>query len=335
MDENIKKVLVVQLGAVGEVVLATPVINILRENYPHSQIACLTTEAGTEVINNHPQLDQSLVLEQQRFKRLQAQSGRIAALKSVRPLIKQIKDENFAVVIDLTSTFVSALITWLTRAQQRVGFNVPLQSLLYTKTVNADSKIHIVEQYLQLLSSLEMDFAEQELEFRVAASQQDQDYIERIFNKYNLHHQSNLVLFNLDTREESSWSAAKFIELGQWLQDQTTSRLVIVGSEDNKRQAEKINNQVRGQVLNLTGEMTPGRLSELVSRVDLVVSAVSEVLYLAQIFAVATIALFGSLDDQVYGPYQGDNIVINSSTDKVADISVESVINYVQLLTEQ
>lgn len=335
MESKIKKILLVQLGSVGEVILTTPLIGILQEYYPQSQIACLTTEAGGEVINNHPQLDQSLVLEKQRFKRLQEQSGRIAALKSVRPLIKQVKDEEFDLVIDFNSTFVSALITWLTRAQERIGFKTGLQSLLYTKTVIPDRQIHIVEQYLQLLEDLEIDLAAQELEFTVAASQQDQDYIKRICNKYNLNKESYLVMFNLDTREETNWSVEKFIELGQWLQEHTSSKIVIVGSKDNKRQAEKINNQVRGQVLNLTGDMTPGRLSELVSRVDLVVSAVSEVLYLAQIFAVATIALFGSLDDHVYGPYGGNNIVINSSTDQVKDISVESVINYVQLLKEE
>jgi len=331
MGSTAENILVVQIASGGEVVLSTAVIQALRANYPASQISCLTTVAGAEVIKNHPDLDQILTWEQQRFKRVKEDSGIFSALSLARPLLKQLKDGNFDLVVDLNNTYASAFFSFSTHAAQRIGFKDNLSSLLYTTRVVPDRELHIVDDYFNLLKQLELDIDNYQPEFEIVVKQQAKDYITRLLGKYNIKQETNVVLFNLDGRA-GTWPVDKFVALGEWLAENTASRLLLVGSEDYKRRAEQITTKINAKVLNLIGQTSSDQLADLVARVDLVVSPVSEVLYFAQVANTPLVALFATSDPARLGPYQGNNVMIRSRTDKIEDISVKSVINHLNLV---
>ena len=54
---NIKKILVVKLDHIGDVLLATPVITNLRLHYPHAHIALLVGSWSKQVVECSPHLD--------------------------------------------------------------------------------------------------------------------------------------------------------------------------------------------------------------------------------------------------------------------------------------
>ncbi|MDP6054022.1 MAG: recombinase family protein, partial [Candidatus Latescibacteria bacterium] len=64
------RILIIKLRAIGDVVLATPVIENLRKQYPESHIAFLTEEAAADIIKGNPFLDELIILERRKWQQV-------------------------------------------------------------------------------------------------------------------------------------------------------------------------------------------------------------------------------------------------------------------------
>src|SRR5213594_1209171 len=139
-----ERILVIKLRYVGDVLLATPVLSRLRESFPKAHLAMLVNPGTDDVVRDHPALDEVLVLERGNLAR---------QWRFVRDLRRQ----RFDLVIDLTDADRSALLSWLSRAPVRLGYNSEgrWRGILYTKVVAADRfAMHTVPYHLKAMEAL-------------------------------------------------------------------------------------------------------------------------------------------------------------------------------------
>src|SRR2546427_11112566 len=122
-----ERILVIKLRYVGDVLLATPVLSRLRESFPKAHLAMLVNPGTDDVVRDHPALDEVLVLER----------GNLA--RQWR-FVRDLRRRRFDLVIDLTDADRSALLSWLSRAPVRLGYNSEgrWRGLLYTQVVDDD-----------------------------------------------------------------------------------------------------------------------------------------------------------------------------------------------------
>src|SRR5881628_602143 len=138
------RILVIKLRYVGDVLLATPVLSRLRESFPKAHLAMLVNPGTDDVVRDHPALDEVLVLERGNLAR---------QWRFVRDLRRQ----RFDLVIDLTDADRSAVLSWLSSAPVRLGYNSEgrWRGVLYTKVVAADRfAMHTVLYHLKAMDAL-------------------------------------------------------------------------------------------------------------------------------------------------------------------------------------
>ena len=142
------KILLVRLRQIGDVVFTTPAIRALRDRFPDAQISYVVEPAAAAVVERNTQLTQVIVAPRARG---------FAGLRRDLLLGFLLRDEHYDVAIDFHGGPRASLLTWLSRAPIRIGYDVPGRSWMYTRVVARARELrarHSVVNQWDLLESL-------------------------------------------------------------------------------------------------------------------------------------------------------------------------------------
>lgn len=139
------KILVIQTAFIGDVVLATPVIEKLHKHHPYAKIDFLLRKGNESLFTGHPFLNAVLIWDKKENK-----------TKNLIHLIKQIRIKKYDLVINLHRFASSGLITFLSGAKEKIGFNKNPFSFCYTKKVKhvIGNGKHETERNLELIAAI-------------------------------------------------------------------------------------------------------------------------------------------------------------------------------------
>jgi lipopolysaccharide heptosyltransferase II len=119
-------ILLVRLRLIGDVVFTTPAIRALRRHFPAAHIAYVVEEEAAEIVRRNPHLDDVIVaMSPDRSGRLRADVA----------LIRRLRRERYDLAIDFHGGPRSSLLTWLSGAPTRIGYEVRGRSWMYTVRV--------------------------------------------------------------------------------------------------------------------------------------------------------------------------------------------------------
>ncbi len=141
---DVRKVLLVRLRSIGDTVLATPSIFALKRFLPNVEVDILVEDWVAPVLNNHPHLDNVVVLER---------GGLVARTRAAR----EIRSAGYDVVYNLHGGTTATFLTRATGARHRVGFKTYQYAQLHNHQAPSplllwgQQKTHSVEQQLALL----------------------------------------------------------------------------------------------------------------------------------------------------------------------------------------
>lgn len=138
------KILIIQTAFIGDVILATPVIEQLQVNHPNAKIDFLLRAGNESLLANHPYLNKIIVWNKKKNK-----------LKNLFAIIADIRESEYDYIINLHRFSSSGLITFLSGAKNKIGFDKNPFAFCYTQKVKHDitSGKHEVERNLELLKA--------------------------------------------------------------------------------------------------------------------------------------------------------------------------------------
>ncbi|MCX6271692.1 MAG: glycosyltransferase family 9 protein [Bacteroidetes bacterium] len=142
-----KKILVIQTASIGDVILVTPVLEQLHQNYPLAEISLLLKKGNESLFLEHPFLKYIWYWD----KRIQKYSNLIHVIKRVRR-------ERFDLVINAQRFFSSGLITVLSGSGSTSGFTKNPLSVFFGKKVKhviGDGVLHEAERNLLLIPGMQ------------------------------------------------------------------------------------------------------------------------------------------------------------------------------------
>jgi heptosyltransferase-2 len=139
-----QKILIIQTAFIGDVILATPLIDSLHVQFPNSKIDFLVKNGNQNLLINHPNLNRVLVFDKSK------------KIKSLLALLKEIRKEKYDLVVNLQRFFSSGLLTAFSCAKEKRGFKKNPLSFLFTKSFDhiVNNGLHEVERNLALIEDL-------------------------------------------------------------------------------------------------------------------------------------------------------------------------------------
>ena len=143
-----KKFLIIQTAFTGDVILATSIIEKLKQYFPDSEIDFLLRKGNETLLENHPFLNRLIIWDKKQNK-----------LSNLFRIISLVRKNKYDIVINLHRFASSGLITALSGAKEKTGFDKNPFSFLFSKKVvhEIGSGKHEIERNHQLIKYLTDD----------------------------------------------------------------------------------------------------------------------------------------------------------------------------------
>ena len=288
------KILIVKPSAIGDVVHALPVLNLLRRRYPEAHIAWLVTPACAGLLDGHPQLDEVIRFDRKRFGRAWHNPATAAALAGFH---RDLRRHQFDLVIDLQGLFRSGWLSWSTGADVRVGTSTDREFgwafATHVAPVGGRDR-HAVDRYLAVAEFLGLGSSPVEFVFPT-------DDADRAAVAPLLPAEPFAVFLPATHWPTKRWPVGRFAELVTPLRERFGLAAVVAGGPDAE--------PVPGAV-SIAGKTTLRQLVAVLERASLVVANDTGPMHVAAALGRPLVTVFGPTDPGRTGPYgRADSVV--------------------------
>lgn len=141
--ERPKSILLIQTAFIGDVILATALIEKLHQFYPEASIDFLLRKGNESLLTGHPFLREVIVFDKKR------------KYKNLFLLISKIRKSKYDVLINVQRFATTGIITALSGAREKIGFDKNPLSVFYSKKVDHNvGQLHEVERNQKLIEGL-------------------------------------------------------------------------------------------------------------------------------------------------------------------------------------
>lgn len=270
---DVKKILVITLSNIGDVILTTPVIDRLKKRFLKSHLTVMVGPKASELFEGAPGIELMVY-------------DKFIPLRKKLALAVELRKRRYDLVVDLRNTAFPYLIG--ARYRTRLFGRVP-------KDI-----IHMRDRHLAKLESL--GIAVSEPDYWLWVGPEDEAYVDGLFGK--------LGLASCDRPVAVSPGAAS--DLKRWRQDgfrEVCDRLmkegykvIMVGDEDDSRLIDRIGRAMRNPPLTVSGQTSLRQLAAFLKRCGLLVTNDSAPMHLGAALGVPTLAIFGPTNPRKYGP---------------------------------
>jgi ADP-heptose:LPS heptosyltransferase len=274
-----KRILIIKLGALGDIIIATPHIKQIMQSYPGADIWLLTAPEFVALFEEH------LPLKVKTFPRKGTQS-------LFAPL-RWIRSQAFEVVFDLQGSDRSKIMTGLSGANRRYGLGpgFPYTHWPPNKGIVA-GEVHSFSRLNTLLKTAGLPPASVG-PYLEASEEQRRMVSDWLANKELLGRDIVLIHAGSSARWESKrWVSAHFITLATVLEQQGLAIIWVGGAEDAKL------NQTLAQIIGIdaTGIFSLLELAELARHARFAITTDSAPMHAIAAASVPVYALFGPTD---------------------------------------
>lgn len=294
-----RRILLIKPSAIGDVVHALPVLNLLRRRWSAAHISWLVTPACAGLLEGHPQIDKLIYFDRKRFG---TSWKSWSAARDMTRFGRSLGRESFDLVIDLQGLFRSGWLTWQTHAPLRVGSTSAREFSGVFCTHLAPihtSNQHAIDRYLTVAEFLGL--GRTPVEFIFPTDDHDRQAVEQLLPPGN----PFAVLLPATNWPTKRWPIENFAALIEPLRERFGLESVVAGGSD----AAELAPQLPGAI-NLAGKTTLRQLVALLERADLVIANDTGPMHIASALGRPLVAMFGPTSPVLTGPYQRLDSVI-------------------------
>jgi predicted lipopolysaccharide heptosyltransferase III len=300
----IDRILVIKLRYIGDVLLTTPVLRNFRLNFPDARLDILVNAGTEKVLKHNRDINEVIFVER---------GSLVRQLAFVRGLRKM----KYDLVVDVTDSDRSAILSYLSSAPVRVGYNSEhrWRGRCYTHVVVANrDKMHRVDYQLEALRLLDIPIKSSELVLPLG--QEDEDVAEKILAECNLDDGKPIILIHPGARWWfKSWPPEYFAKLADAIQQSLNCHVLFAGSLSDKDVVNKIQNLMITKAVSLAGKTTVLQLAALLKRCRLFVGNDNGIMHIATAVGTPVIAFFGLTNPLLWGPRGSEHTVFYKGID--------------------
>lgn len=293
-----KKLLLIKLSSLGDIIFNIPLANVLQKN--GYEITWLVSEKGYDVINGNPAVKKAILIPIQKWKK----TG--FSLKNIWEFIKiakEVRKEFYDVAIDSQGMFKSMQWMLLARAKRKLVFEHSREFSTYAgneivkRAPNPNCSTNVIIQYMQFAKYMNLEGTD---EIKYTLPQSSSETIAKVDKLLQGLDKSKpmVVICPATTWKMKHWKKDNWKAVVDAIKDKCS--LVFTGTE---RDNDLINYISGGNFINLAGKTQVKELIELFSRAALVLSPDSGSAHLARATEIpAVVTIFHCTPATMYGP---------------------------------
>ena len=328
-SRDFRRILLIKLSAVGDVIHTIPVLNKLRQRFANARIDWLTTTPIAELLRHNPKITNVIEFERDDWRR----PWRLTPLTSSLRLATKLRAVGYDLVVDMHGQFRTAAFALATGAPVRIGFDRPRGAvwdaspravselarrhawqgaregswIAYTHPIKVPTlDVHAVDRYLNVAPMLGLDGGTVDFSFPIPKEAIGR--IDALMEYYGIAKSKLVVMAPGTIWETKHWGAEKFAQVARHFL-QRNFAVVLIGSVRERAVCDEVTRLAPGTV-NLAGETTLSELAALIRRATICVTNDSGPMHLAVALDRPVVSIFGPTDPIWIGPYRRADAVL-------------------------
>ena len=298
-----KEICIVMLSAIGDAVHVLPVANALKRAWPETRITWIIQPVPHKLVEGHGSIDEFIV-----FRR---RSG-WDAWTSYRDLRRAVAGRSFDLLLGLQVYFKAGLITALTPARVKMGFDRArardAQWLFTDVRIPPRAQQHVQDQYFEFLHALGID--ERPVSWEIEFTAQEREAQHAFFDA--LDGPACAVVVGT-SKLEKNWRPEGYARVLETVVDRYGLRPVIVGGPS------AVERSIADQVIRATGAPVVDALGDDLRRLAwildgsaLLISPDTGPLHISRALGTPVVGLFGYTNPKRSGPYRAyEDLVVD------------------------
>jgi heptosyltransferase-2 len=282
-----KKILIIRLSSLGDILLTTPLIRSLKNLYPQLNIDFFIREEYQDTIKLNPHISKIITISRD---------------YNPKRINEEIQNSDYDLIIDLQNNFRSRALTRNT-SREIVRYKKPyLKRLLLVKfKINKfDEIIPIPVRYANAIPNFTLDDKGLELFLPPIPKSESNDDIDFIGLCPGSRHKTKM------------WPPEYFIKLGNEL-TKNNFKILLFGGKDDRKICKEISDKIEN-LIDLSNNDDLLNLAEGMKKCKAVICNDSGLMHTALAVNIPTIAIFGSTVKEFgFAPYKGKNLVLENN----------------------
>jgi len=302
-----KRILLIQLSAIGDTILAIPTIRAIRHHFPDAHLAMVASSINLQYLEHCPYIDQHIPC---RLEELVRSPRRLAQFL----ISLQRQQFDWAIDFEHWSRF-SVLIAALSGAQRRIGFYAAGQHRHYpfTDIVNHAPGHHEVINFLEIAKLLRCPINGTHLE--VWLGKEDREWATQFLEASGVDGNRPVVIFHPEAGRRGEprrrWPRDRFVQVADALAERYQAQIILTGASSEIELSQQIASQTQSACVIATSKTTLNQLAALFAKAKLVISGNCGPMHLAVATGAPVIALHGPTNSSQWGPWSPNCSVIS------------------------
>lgn len=306
-----RRILLIQLGDIGDVVLSTPCIRALRDNFPEAKLAVAVRDKAAELLTDCPWLDEVIAVRK-------SGAGLFGEIVGQIGFVRGLRRSAFDLAIDLRTGTRGAIMARLSGASRRLGFFVDNEAW-WRNTLFTDlfrlcyiPELHVADYHLSLLEGYGLPSRHRDPELVVSVGKAAE--AERLLAPLKEGGGRLVVVlqpFSLWHYKE--WDAEKYVELIRWLIADRQATVLITGAAGERQRAAEVVLAGGPGCHNLAGQTSLALYAAVLKLSHLFIGVDSAGLHIAAAVGTPTVSIFGPSAPSSWAPRGKAHMVVQKS----------------------
>jgi len=285
----LKKILVIKLSALGDVILSIPSLKTIRKKFPTAVIKVLVSLSSSDVLRGCPYINERIVYDP-KLKH--------AHFKGIMKMASQLRREDFDIVIDLQNNRKSHLLSFLSMANSRYGYDNGKWSFFLNRRIK-DTRLPLdpIEHQFRTLKLLGIERTDETLE--LWPSKEDKKWAEDFLEENWVDSKHILIGINIGASNRwrsKRWETSYIAKLCDELARKYNIRTLLTGVAEDIEIAREIAKFSNSKPIISVGKTGVLQLASLIRHCRVYITTDSAPLHIAASMGVPFITLFGPTD---------------------------------------
>jgi lipopolysaccharide heptosyltransferase II len=315
-DPRIRRILIVRVDLLGDVVLSTPAVRALRRAYPRAKIDMLVQAPYDGILEGDPDINRVHIWNPHVWRNPRNWAS-LSTWTQALGALSRLRMPRYDLAISVSGD-IGSIVTRLTGARRRIGYAREAYRWFMTDPVPGGrylERAHETRYVLRLAAAAGASPQPEDELPRLTVSPEAARHISAILDAARVSKQipsGPIVALHAGARngQAKRWPARHWAMLARRLASGLGALVVLTGAPNEAPLAGDIERMAGVPLLNLCGKTALPQLKALLAQADLVISGDSGPMHIACAVGAPVIALHGPTDPEISGPSAPNALVL-------------------------
>lgn len=296
LSNTIRKILFIEIWGIGDLVIASPALEAVKNQWPSVEITLLSKSYASDVFKYAKTVDQFVFYDfpWTRYK----QKYRLLSWDwlGLMRLIKKLRREGFDLAIDARGDFRNNVLSFLIGAKRRLGYDWSGGGCFLTDVATFDYKNnHRIKAWLNLLKYLDIR-VDDSIPF-IPLAREEEEWAKNFLMDKKIHKDNLLIGIHPAARIKTRcWPLDRFARVADYVRDKYKAKIIVFIDPDGYGKDIPIKGEFVFAQLNLR------QLVAVLRELDLFICNDGGAMHLAAAVHTPVVALFGPTESKWFGP---------------------------------